>query len=78
MLSATGLQGVLEATLWGDEKGNGAEAAIPLSVHFLSNQPTVIALTLAYNCPWYDVRGTSPQPLFVPITFDVSVEDWKE
>ena len=67
-----------EATLWGDEKGNGAEAAIPISVHFLSNQPTVIALTLASNCPWYNVRGTSPQPLFVPITFDVSVEDWKE
>jgi hypothetical protein len=35
-------------------------------------------LTLAPNCPWYDVRGTNPQPLFVPITFDVSVEDWEE
>ena len=67
-----------EFTLWGDEKGNSAEAAIPLSVHFLSNQPSVIVLTLAPNCPWYDVRGTSPQPLFVPITFDVSVEDWEE
>ena len=67
-----------EFTLWGDEKGNSAEAAIPLSVHFLSNQPSVIVLTLAPNCPWYDVRGTNPQPLFVPITFDVSVEDWKE
>ena len=65
-------------TIWGDEKGNSAEAAIPLSVHFLSNQPSVIVLTLAPNCPWYDVSGTSPQPLFVPITFDVSVEDWKE
>ena len=65
-------------TIWGDEKGNSAEAAIPLSVHFRSNQPSVIVLTLAPNCPWYDVRGTSPQPLFVPITFDVSVEDWKE
>ena len=67
-----------EVTIWGDEKGNSAEAAIPLSVHFLSNQPSVITLTLAPNCPWYDVRGTNPQPLFVPITFDVSVEDWKE
>ena len=67
-----------EVTIWSDEKGNSAEAAIPLSVHFLSNQPSVITLTLAPNCPWYDVRGTSPQPLFVPITFDVSVEDWKE
>ena len=67
-----------EVTIWGDEKGNSAEAAIPLSVHFLSNQPSVIVLTLAPNCPWYDVRGTNPQPLFVPITFDVSVEDWKE
>ena len=67
-----------EFTLWGDEKGNSAEAAIPLSVHFPSNQASVIVLTLAPNCPWYDVRGTSPQPLFVPITFDVSVEDWEE
>ena len=67
-----------EVTIWGDEKGNSAEAAIPLSVHFLSSQPSVIVLTLAPNCPWYDVRGTSPQPLFVPITFDVSVEDWEE
>ena len=67
-----------EFTLWGDEKGNSAEAAIPLSVHFLSNPPSVIVLTLAPNCTWYDVRGTSPQPLFVPITFDVSVEDWEK
>ena len=67
-----------EIMIWGDEKGNSTEAAIPLSVHFRSNQPSVIVLTLAPNCPWYDVRGTSPQPLFVPITFDVSVEDWKK
>ena len=67
-----------EVTIWGDEKGNSAEAAIPLSVHFLSNQPSIIVLTLAPNCPWYDVSGTNPQPLFVPITFDVSVEDWEE
>ena len=67
-----------EIMIWSDEKGNSAEAAIPLSVHFRSNEPSVIVLTLAPNCPWYDVRGTSPQPLFVPITFDVSVEDWKE
>ena len=67
-----------EVTIWSDEKGNSAEAAIPLSVHFRSNEASIIVLTLAPNCPWYDVRGTSPQPLFVPITFDVSVEDWKE
>ena len=67
-----------EVTIWGDEKGNSAEAAIPLSVHFRSNEASVIVLTLAPNCPWYDVRGTNPQPLFVPITFDVSVEDWEE
>ena len=67
-----------EVTIWGDEKGNSAEAAVPLSVHFLSNQPSVIVLTLAPNCSWYDVSRTSPQPLFVPITFDVSVEDWEE
>ena len=67
-----------EVTIWSDEKGNSAEAAIPLSVHFPSNQPSVIVLNLAPKCPWYDVRGTNPQPLFVPITFNVSVEDWKE
>ena len=67
-----------EVTIWGDEKGNSAEAAIPLSVHFRSNEASVIVLTLAPNCPWYDVRGTSPRPLFVPITFNVSVEDWEE
>lgn len=67
-----------EVMIWGDEKGNSAEAAIPLPIHFRSNEASVIVLTLAPNCPWYDVRGTSPKPLFVPITFDVSVEDWKE
>ena len=67
-----------EIMIWGDEKGNSAEAAIPLSVYFLSNQSSVIVLTLAPDCPWYDVRGASPQPLFVPITFNVSVEDWEE
>ena len=67
-----------EVTIWGDEKGNSAEAAIPLSVHLQSNQPSVIVLALAPNCPWFSIQGSSPQPLFVPITFDVSVEDWKE
>lgn len=67
-----------EIMIWDDEKGNSAEAAIPLSVHFRSNEASVIVLTLAPNCPWYDIRGASPQPLFVPITFNVSVEDWEE
>ena len=67
-----------EVMIWSDENGNSAEAAIPLPIHFRSNEASVIVLTLAPNCPWYDVRGTSPQPLFVPITFDVSVEDWEE
>ena len=67
-----------EVTIWSDEKENSAEAAIPLSVHFRCNEASVIVLTLAPNCPWYDVRGTNPQPLFVPITFDVSVEGWKK
>ena len=72
-----GYQEGKEAMIWGDEKGNSAEAAIPLSVRFQSNEPSVIVLTMAPNCPWYDIRDTSPQTLFVPITFDVSVEDWK-
>ena len=67
-----------EYTLWGDEKGNCTEVAIPLSVHFQSNEASVIVLTLAPNCPWYSISGSSPQPLFVPITFNVSVEDWEE
>lgn len=67
-----------EIMIWSDEKENSAEAAIPLPIHFRSNEASVIVLTLAPNCPWYDVNGTSPQPLFVPITFDVSVEDWEE
>ena len=66
-----------ETTLWGDEKGNCAEAAIPLSVDFQSNEASVIVLTLAPNCPWFSIQGSIPQALFVPITFDVSVEDWK-
>ena len=67
-----------EVTIWSDEKGNSTEAAIPLSIHFRSNEASVIVLTLAPNCPWYNIQGTNPQPLFVPITFDVSVEEWKE
>lgn len=67
-----------EVIIWGDEKGNCAEAAIPLSVHFESNQESVITLTMSSNCPWYSIQGSSPQPLFVPITFDVSVKDWKQ
>ena len=67
-----------EFTLWGDEKGNCAEVAIPLSVDFQSNKASVIVLTLAPNCPWYNISGSSPQPLFVPITFNISVEDWEE
>ena len=67
-----------EAMIWGDEKGNCAEAAIPISIHYQSNQPYVIVLTLAPNCPWFSIQGSSPQPLFVPINFDASVEDWEE
>lgn len=66
-----------EVTIWSDEKGNGVEAAIPLSIHFRSNEASVIVLTLSPDCPWYNIQGSSPQPLFVPIMFDVSVEDWK-
>ena len=73
-----GYQEGKEIMIWGDEKGNSAEAAIPLSVRFQSNEPSVIVLTLAPNCLWFSIQGSSPQPLFVPITFDVSVEDWKE
>ena len=73
-----GYQEGKEIMIWGNEKGNSAEAAIPISVRFQSNEPSVIVMTLAPNCLWFSIQGSSPQPLFVPITFDVSVEDWKE
>lgn len=67
-----------QVTIWSDGKGNCAEAAIPLSVNFQSNRLNVITLTLEPNCPWYNIKGSSPQPLLVPITFDVTVDDWVE
>lgn len=67
-----------QVTIWSDGKGNCAEAAIPLSVNFQSNQPNVITLTLEPDCPWYNIKGSTPQPLLVPITFVVSVDDWSE
>lgn len=66
-----------ESILWSDECGGCAEVAIPVAIHFQSNRKSTIVLTMAPNCPWYDVSGTSPQALFVPITFDASVEDWR-
>lgn len=65
-------------TIWSDGKGNCAEVAIPLAVNFQSNHPNVIVLTLTPDCPWYNIKGSSPQPVLVPITFDVSVDDWVE
>ena len=65
-----------ERILWSDAYGGCAEVAIPVAIHFHSNRKSTIVLTMAPNCPWYDVSGTSPQALFVPITFDASVEDW--
>ena len=67
-----------QVTIWSDGKGNCAEAAIPLSVNFQSNQPNVITLTLEPNCHWFNIKCSTPQPLLVPITFDVSVDDWVE
>ena len=73
-----GYQEGKEIMIWGNGKGNSAEAAIPLSVHFRSNEASVIVLTLASDCPWYNIQGTKPEPLFVPIIFSVSIEDWEE
>ena len=66
-----------ETMLWSDADGECAEVAIPLSLHLQSNRETLVVLTMAPNCPWYDVSGTSPQALFVPIVFDAGVEDWQ-
>ena len=67
-----------EVTIWSDEKGNSAEAAIPLSVHFRSNEASVIVLTLVPNCPWYNIQGSAPEKILVPIIFNASVDDWEE
>ena len=73
-----GYQEGQEALIWGDEKGNCAELAIPLSVHFLSNQEHSIIVELSTDCTWYNINGSQPTPALVPITFDVSVDDWEE
>ena len=73
-----GYQEGQEALLWGDEKGNCAELAIPLSVHFLSNQEHSITVELSTDCTWYNINGNQAVPALVPITFDVSVDDWEE
>ena len=73
-----GYQEGQEALIWGDEKGNCAELAIPLSVHFLSNQEHSIAIELSTDCTWYNINGSQPVLALVPITFDVSVDDWEE
>lgn len=73
-----GYQEGKEALIWGDEKGNCAELAIPLSVHFQSNQQHSITIELSTDCSWYNINGSQPVPVLVPITFDVSVDDWEE
>lgn len=65
-------------TIWSDVDGNCAEVAIPLSVNFSSNQSSVIVITMAPDSRWYNIEGTTPQPVFVPITFNVTVDDWIE
>ena len=64
------------ATIWSDGHGHCAEVAIPLSVNFKSNQHSVIVLTMAPNCPWYNIKESTPQPIFMPIAFNATVEDW--
>lgn len=73
-----GYQEGKEALIWGDEKGNCTELAIPLSIHFSSNQTHHINIELSTDCTWYNINGSEPRPILVPITFDVSVEDWEE
>lgn len=72
-----GYQEGQEALIWGNEKGNCAELAIPLSIHFSSNQTHHINIELSDDCPWYNINNDEPKPILVPITFDVYVEDWK-
>ena len=73
-----GYQEGQEALIWGDEKGNCAKLAIPLSVRFSSNQEHSITVELSTDCTWYNINGSQPVPALVPITFDVSVDDWEE
>lgn len=67
-----GYQEGKEALIWGDEKGNCAELAIPLSVLFVNNQEHCINIELSSDCPWYNINDNEPRPILVPITFDVS------
>lgn len=72
-----GYQEGKEVMIWGNEKGNSAEVAIPLSIQFLSNQENYINIELSSDCPWYNINDSQPTPILVPITFDGSVEDWQ-
>lgn len=72
-----GYQEGQETLIWGDEKGNCADLAIPLSIHLLNNQEHCIAIELSTDCTWYNINGNQPTPALVPITFNVSVEDWE-
>ena len=54
------------------------EIAIPLMLQLKGGQKDTIKLTLKDRCPWYYIDGSAPSILLNPITFDVSVEDWKE
>jgi hypothetical protein len=67
-----------DITIWSDGQGNCAEVAIPLSINLQSNQPSVIVLTLEPNCPWYNIQGSAPEKILVPIIFNASVDDWEE
>ena len=54
------------------------EDAIPLRLQLKSGQKDTIELTLKNRCPWYYINDSIPRIILNPITFDVSVEDWKE
>ena len=54
------------------------EVAIPLTLQLKSGQKDTIVLTLKDRCPWYYIDGSTPSILLNPISFDATVEDWKD
>lgn len=72
------LQGDENIVIWGNSDREYEEVAIPLNVCFQKGEKHQIEIILDHNCPWYDIRDSVPSPVLQPITFDVTVEDWKE
>lgn len=54
------------------------EIAIPFPIHFQKGKSHSLEIVLEHGCSWYDISSDTPSRILNPITFGVSVEDWKE